>query len=472
MKKIIFLLFILSASSFVFGQVGDKPKYGKYNFKDTAFTIDEPYDATLWNGNFSIPTKNALRDKIEALSLGGGGVNIFNTDGILTGNRSLSGSNNTYGLNLDSLNSFIVWRNAIARLGMNSVQSGLFSPNGLNSNYVSDAVAALTFNNNANYLWVINDSSIFHKRASYEGNLHSTFNQFSLVDKKYVDSIILTGGSGETNTGSNLGGGLDNYTTKSGVDLRFNTFAAADFDLASNLITIDATKWLTISAAAAAYQPLDGDLTYLAGFTPSANVKTILNAADYAAVKTALSLTIGTNVQAWDSDLDTWAGKTPYAGALTITTAKTVNITNSLTLSGTDATTMTFPTTTATIARTDAAQTFTGTQTFSSIVVSNNAITAVGNAATVPITSNINTVTNNSAATLTITMTTASAVDGQLSTVRILDFSGVAQTISWVNTENSGIAAPTTSNGSTTLPLTVKWRYNSATSKWRVESYN
>ena len=36
------------------------------------------------------------------------------------------------------------------------------------------------------------------------------------------------------------------------------------------------------------YQPLDADLTYLAGFTPSANVKTILNAADYAAIKTAL----------------------------------------------------------------------------------------------------------------------------------------------------------------------------------------
>jgi hypothetical protein len=51
------------------------------------------------------------------------------------------------------------------------------------------------------------------------------------------------GGSGETNTASNLGGGLANYSTKSGVDLRFNSFDAADFDLASNLISIDVTKW-------------------------------------------------------------------------------------------------------------------------------------------------------------------------------------------------------------------------------------
>lgn len=49
--------------------------------------------------------------------------------------------------------------------------------------------------------------------------------------------------TGEVNTASNLGGGLANYDSKSGVDLRFNTFASADFDLASNLLTIDDTKW-------------------------------------------------------------------------------------------------------------------------------------------------------------------------------------------------------------------------------------
>lgn len=149
------------------------------------------------------------------------------------------------------------------------------------------------------------------------------------------------------------------------------------------------------------------------------------------------------------------------------TDGKTLTVSNSLTLAGTDSTTMTFPSTSATIARTDAAQTFTGTQTFSQIVTTNNAITASGNAATVPITSRLSTVTNNSAATLTITMTTASAVDGQMIIVRILDFSAVAQTITWVNTENSTISAPTTTNGSTTLPLTVGFMYNSATSKWR-----
>jgi hypothetical protein len=54
---------------------------------------------------------------------------------------------------------------------------------------------------------------------------------------------------------------------------------------------------------------------------------------------------------------------------LVLGSAKTFTVNHSLTLAGTDATTMTFPSTSATIARTDAAQTFTGTQTFSGPIV-------------------------------------------------------------------------------------------------------
>lgn len=101
------------------------------------------------------------------------------------------------------------------------------------------------------------------------------------------------------------------------------------------------------------------------------------------------------------------------------------------------------------------------------VLTTSNAIAASSNAATVPITHRINTVTNDSAATLTITMTTTSAIDGQLSQVRVLDSSAAAQTITWVNTENGEGTAPTTSNGSTTLPRAALFQYNNATSKWR-----
>lgn len=58
---------------------------------------------------------------------------------------------------------------------------------------------------------------------------------------------------------------------------------------------------------------------------------------------------------------------TSTTGTLTLTNLKTLAVSNSLTLAGTDGTTLTFPSTSAAIARTDAAQTFTGTQTFSDL---------------------------------------------------------------------------------------------------------
>lgn len=97
----------------------------------------------------------------------------------------------------------------------------------------------------------------------------------------------------------------------------------------------------------------------------------------------------------------------------------------------------------------------------------NHAITVSSNAGTASLSFTINTFTNSSAATMAITIPTSGAVDGQMIIVRIYDFSAVAETIGWTNTENSTVTAPTTSNGSTTLPLTVGFMWNAATSKWR-----
>jgi len=57
---------------------------------------------------------------------------------------------------------------------------------------------------------------------------------------------------------------------------------------------------------------------------------------------------------------------TTGTGILTIGAGKTLIINNSIALTGTDSTTMTFPTTSATLARTDAGQTFTGVNIFTS----------------------------------------------------------------------------------------------------------
>jgi hypothetical protein len=57
-------------------------------------------------------------------------------------------------------------------------------------------------------------------------------------------------------------------------------------------------------------QAFSSVLSIYAGIAPSANVQTLLGAADFAAFRTSLSLVVGTNVQAYDADLATIAGLT------------------------------------------------------------------------------------------------------------------------------------------------------------------
>ena len=97
-------------------------------------------------------------------------------------------------------------------------------------------------------------------------------------------------------------------------------------------------------------------------------------------------------------------------------------------------------------------------------------VTVTSNAATCPValsSSVVYSLTNSSSATLTITMATSGAVDGQIAWVRVYDHAGTAETIAWVNTENGEGTAPTTSNGSTTLPTATMFMFNGATTKWR-----
>jgi hypothetical protein len=68
-------------------------------------------------------------------------------------------------------------------------------------------------------------------------------------------------------------------------------------------------------------QAQSANLTTFAAIAPSANVQSLLGAADYAAMRTQLSLVPGTNVQTQSANLNTWAGLAPSANAQSLVTA-------------------------------------------------------------------------------------------------------------------------------------------------------
>ena len=148
---------------------------------------------------------------------------------------------------------------------------------------------------------------------------------------------------------------------------------------------------------------------------------------------------------------------TTTTGILTITNLKTLSVSNTLTLAGTDGTTMTFPTTSATIARTDAAQTFTGIQTFSTIAAPSNASvnmasgtyntiqtyspSASGTATLDLSKGNIHHITM-PAGNITIALSNGTA--GQCFIVRILQDGSGSRTVTWFTTIKwAGGSAPT-----------------------------
>jgi hypothetical protein len=122
---------------------------------------------------------------------------------------------------------------------------------------------------------------------------------------------------------------------------------------------------------------------------------------------------------------------------------KALTVNNSLTLAGTDATVMTFPTTNATIARTDAAQTFTGVQTFNAPVINGTPTgTGVATAATA------NTlVLRGAGGTVTGTFVDSTTAVGTIGAAVTLALAGAVQTATLTSNTPCTVTMPAVSNG-------------------------
>ena len=90
-----------------------------------------------------------------------------------------------------------------------------------------------------------------------------------------------------------------------------------------------------------------------------------------------------------------------------------------------------------------------------------------GSAVEIPSGSKNVVVSNDADAAVAFTLDTAGAYAGMSKKIMFYDYSSAAQSLTWVNTENSTVSVPSTSNGSTTEPLTIGFIFNAVTNLWR-----
>lgn len=112
------------------------------------------------------------------------------------------------------------------------------------------------------------------------------------------------------------------------VDGKGRLTAAGEVTITPAFASITGTPTTLAGYGITDAQPLDADLTTIAGLTATTDNFIVSVASAWASrtpaqVRTTLGLVIGTNVQAYDPDLTTWAGITPGTG---VGTALAVNV--------------------------------------------------------------------------------------------------------------------------------------------------
>lgn len=237
--------------------------------------------------------------------------------------------------------------------------------------------------------WPVNTLALFGASASGGAGYPFTGNNNALIAARPAFDIVFGTGNPTVTRGyvSALSGNL-NWGATSGTDL--GALLTVAQPTTGNGTVSNAASGTTVTGVGTQFTNTFkiGDAITIAGETQTISAiasNTSMTTATWTAAHTTVAYTLvgGNRFQVFGNGNATIGATTatsinkvaitaPATSAtLTIANGKTLTANNTLTLAGTDATTMTFPATSATIARTDAANTFTGIQSFSSNPVFN-----------------------------------------------------------------------------------------------------
>lgn len=264
--------------------------YGDFSkFSEDATHKDYWYAQHAEQGLARYGRMEARSRYVDIRAVAPGGTSFFRLD-------STYGEINTPNFLFGNVGQFYVNNGSQNVISFNGSQVAMNDPTGM-AGLAAQSNAALigrAGTGGSGYYWTYGDSLVLNQTQGYyrfvnlpSGGADTTNIKpagFDVNGKPYRMAYWPTAigvGGGETNTASNLGGGLDNFSSKSGVDLRFNSFLASDFDLTSNVIGIDyanaqqatagqngilnSTDWFVFQNK----QNNDADLDAIAALTPS-----------------------------------------------------------------------------------------------------------------------------------------------------------------------------------------------------------
>jgi molybdopterin-binding protein len=250
MKKILFALLLLP----VFAAAQRLQYVNTYGYQYQRVVVDSLFAPP--SDTFSVPTAlqgypfiarkgtglylwNTSTHVWAAVSGGGGSRFAYPSEDNSAGENRSFNLHNTRDFTFDSVNNFYIKRSNQNRLEITNGVSKLYNADG--SAYYGAGAGVLTMaqGGNGSIFSMRGDTSLFVNRISYNSNIHSTFTPYSLVTKKYTDSVggssmVYPGAGIPNSTGSAWGTSYS--TTGSGTVVALATQPTFTTDITTPMI--------------------------------------------------------------------------------------------------------------------------------------------------------------------------------------------------------------------------------------------